>query len=75
MVQTSLVNKIVEASFNKAFNIVIALLFSVSTLADGGDDHTHAHEGDHGMQVLGIVIILVLAGGVIWFLSNKNKQK
>jgi LPXTG-motif cell wall-anchored protein len=66
MVQTTLATK--------ALLFVLPLLISFSAIAGGGDDHAHGPgEGDHGMQILGILIIVVLASAVIWFLSKKKK--
>jgi len=55
-------------------SMLVPLFLSFAAFAGGGDDHTHGPgEGDHGMQVLGVVVIVALAGGVIWFLSNRKK--
>ena len=58
----------------KTILLLITLQTALSAFAGGGNDHSHGPgEGDHGMQVLGVVVIVVLAGGVIWFLSNRKK--
>ena len=58
----------------KSIALLLPFAIHFATFAGGGGDHSHGPaEGGHGNQVVGLFVIAVVAGGVIWFLSNKKK--
>lgn len=53
---------------------LIILLYSMSAFAGEGTGHSHGPgDGSTAMQVLGVLVILGIAGAVFWFLSKRNK--
>lgn len=51
-------------------NFIQVFILSSLAMADGGGDHSH---GPEGSQVVGMVIIAVLAGVGLWIFSRKKK--
>lgn len=56
----------------KVMAVLLPLFINLQVTASGGDDHTHGPEGDYGMQILGVIIILAIACAGFYFLSKKK---
>lgn len=46
--------------------------FINSTYAGPGEGHAHGPMGDSGTQILGVVIIIAIAGIVFWAMNKKK---
>ena len=58
---------------SKSLTLIMGFLYLSRANAGPGSGHSHGPEGEQNMQALGILIILALAGGVVWFLYNRKK--
>lgn len=56
-------------------NLLSQLLMSASALAGEGSGHTHGTGGEteHLWPVLGVFVVLVIAGVIFHFVSKKKK--
>ncbi len=53
---------------------LIGLFYSLNVLAGEGTGHSHGpSDGSGSMQVIGTLVIVLVAIAGFWFLSKKNK--
>lgn len=50
--------------------LISALIHNVS--AGAGEGHAHGPMGDTGTQILGVIIIVAIAGLVFWAMNKKK---